>query len=240
MKFSPPLLGGELLRRYKRFLADVRLPDGQEITAHCPNPGAMLGCAGPGWAVGLSHSADPRRKLPYTLEMVNNGETWIGVNTHRANQIVAEALAQNKIPELAGYARIQPEVRYGDKSRVDFLLSERQGDEHSASEAVPAYVEVKSVTLRLNDSCAFPDSVTLRGRRHLEELVAVKAAGARAVMLFVVQRCDGLDFRPAYEYDPEYAKALAAAHVQGVEILVYRASLNREHWELQSPLAWKL
>ncbi len=236
MKFSPPLIGGELIRRYKRFLADVRLPDGQEITAHCPNPGAMTGCAEPGWSVGLSHSADPKRKLPYTLEMVHNGQTWIGVNTHRANQIVAEALAQGQISELADYQRIQAEVRYGEKSRIDFLLSELQGN----TRAQPAYVEVKSVTLRLGNRCAFPDSVTTRGRKHLEELTAMKAAGARAVMLFVVQRGDGEIFCPAAEIDPAYAQALKQASEQGVEVLVYRANLDLEYWQLAESMPWKL
>lgn len=231
MRFDPPLFSGELILRYKRFLADVRLPDGQMITAHCPNPGAMTGCAEPGWQVALSLSPNPKRKLPYTLEMVENGETWIGVNTQRANQLVAEALAQERIPELAAYQQIRAEVSYGEKSRIDFLLSGSQGQ---------AYVEVKSVTLRLGQALAFPDSVTTRGRRHLEELMAIRQSGLRAVMLFVVQRQDGNFFRPAHEIDPDYASALAEAAEQGLEILVYRAELNPQEWTLGQVIEYRL
>lgn len=230
MEFLPPLLPGRLVQRYKRFLADVRLPDGEIITAHCPNPGRMIGCAEPGWEVALSYHPSPRRKLPYTLEMVHNGETWIGVNTHRANEVVAEALAAGQIPELRGYPELRREVRYGERSRVDFWLNGPEG---------ACFVEVKSVTLRAGEGCRFPDAITQRGSRHLEELLAVKQQGARAVMLFVLQRDDGAWFAPAEDIDPVYARSLRSAAVQGVEILAYRARLNPRTWLLSQavPLA---
>ncbi|MEZ0368818.1 MAG: DNA/RNA nuclease SfsA [Candidatus Sericytochromatia bacterium] len=229
MRFEPVLQRATLLRRYKRFLADVRLADGRELTVHCPNPGAMTGCAQAGWEVALSHSPDPRRKLPYTLEMVHDGSVWIGVNTQRANAIVAEALEQGRIAELQGYTSLQREVRYGEKSRIDFLLTGPAG---------LTYLEVKSVTLNLDGVCAFPDAVTTRGRRHLEELVQMKRAGHRAVLLFVVQRGDGQGFRPAHEIDPDYADTLQASRAQGVELLICRARLDPGSWELADSGSW--
>ena len=231
MIFNPPFISAALIKRYKRFLADVRLADGTEITAHCPNPGAMLGSRDPGMRVALSHSDNPKRKLPYTLEMVHNGETWIGVNTMRANQVVFEALSNRQIPALGDYQQIKTEVKYGEKSRIDFLLNGPQGQ---------TYLEVKSVTLRLAGDCAFPDAVTTRGRRHLEELSAMRRAGHRAVMLFLVQRADGSGFRPAPEDDPAYCLALRQAHAEGVEILVYRAKLAPDRWELGEPIDWQV
>lgn len=223
MEFHPELTRGRLLKRYKRFLADVRLDDGREITVHCPNPGAMTGCAEPGWEVALSHSDDVRRKLPYTLEMVHNGSVWIGVNTQRANQIVAEALAAGTFAELGPYRQVRAEVRYGSQSRVDFVLDGPEGD---------VYLEVKSVTLRLGDSLAFPDSVTARGRRHLDELAQIRSTGQRAVLLYVLQRADGDGFRLAEEIDPAYAESARAAAAAGVEQLILRAELNPRHWRL--------
>lgn len=231
MQFDPPLLRGQLQRRYKRFLADVTLEDGREITAHCPNPGAMTGCAEPGWAAALSYHPEPRRKLPYTLEMTHNGQSWIGVNTHRANPIVAEALAAQKIPELQAYPDWQREVRYGEKSRVDFLLSGPVGQ---------CYLEVKSVTLRQGPNLLFPDAVTTRGKKHIEELLKMKAAGHRAVLLFVVQRQDGAHFCPAAEIDPAYAEALRQGVDAGLEVLVYQSQLNPQTWELAQTLPWSL
>lgn len=226
MDFNPPLIQGVLIQRYKRFLADVTLNDGQVITAHCPNPGAMTGCAESGWKVGLSYSADPKRKLPYTLEMVNNGQTWIGVNTHRANQLVAEALQEHKIPELSGYEQIRAEVKYGDKSRIDFLLST------GTDKAKLTYVEVKSVTLKQGETALFPDSVTARGKKHLEELIKIKQSGNRAVMLFVIQREDIKSFQVAAKIDPAYANALQAAKQAEVEVLIYQSQLNLTSWSL--------
>lgn len=224
MDFSPPLQQGLLLQRYKRFLADIELPDGQQITAHCPNPGAMTGCAEPGWRVGLSLSDNLRRKLPYTLEMVHNGQSWIGVNTQRANELVAEALNSGGIAELTGYPRMQREVPYATRSRVDFLLS--------SAERPACYLEVKSVTLLQNGINQFPDAVTERGRKHLQDLQAIRQQGLRAVLLFVVQREDGRGFAAASEIDPAYARALDTARQAGVEVLVYQAQISPSRWQL--------
>ncbi|MBF2055250.1 MAG: DNA/RNA nuclease SfsA [Candidatus Sericytochromatia bacterium] len=224
MEFSPPLQHGILLQRYKRFLANIKLPDGQQITAHCPNPGAMTGCAEPGWRVGLSLSNNPRRKLPYTLEMVHNGQSWIGVNTQRANELVAEALSSGRIAELTGYERIQREVPYAGHSRVDFMLSDAGRPD--------CYLEVKSVTLLKNGLNQFPDTVTERGRKHLQALQEIRAQGLRAMLLFVVQREDGQGFAAANDIDPAYAEALETARQAGVEVLVYQAQLSPSVWQL--------
>lgn len=229
MDFNPPLIEGILIQRYKRFLADVKLGNGQIITAHCPNPGAMTGCAEAGWKVGLSHSADPKRKLAYTLEMTHNGQSWIGVNTQRANQLVAEALQENNIPELRGYQQIQSEVKYGQNSRIDFLLRD--------DETNMTYVEVKSVTLKQGDWALFPDSVTARGKKHAEELIKIKKSGHRALMLFVVQREDVKAFQVADTIDPAYASALKTAKQTGVEVLIYQSKLNLTSWKLDQALA---
>lgn len=218
MMFHPPLQAGYLLRRYRRFLVDIELESGALITAHCPNPGSMKTCLGPHWPVYVSYHTDPRRKLPYTLEMIHNGQCWIGVNTLRTNALVAEALACREIPELAAYSQIQSEVRYGDKSRIDFLLS---------GPGLPdCYVEVKHVSLLLGTEYAFPDAVTVRGRKHLQALLKMRQQGARAVQLFIVQRSDGQGFRAAHEIDPDYAQTLQAAQKDGLEVLVYTAKVS--------------
>ncbi len=218
MRFPEPLLGGRLIRRYKRFLADVRLDDGAVVTAHCPNSGRMTACVGEDWPVRLSHSDNPRRKLPYTLEMVHNGQCWIGVHTGRANAVVREAIEAGSVPELSGYPTIRPEVKYGTGSRIDLLL---------ASEAGQCFVEVKSTTLvDGRGAFLFPDAVTDRGRRHLHELRERAAAGDRAVVFFLVQRSDGDFFRPAAEVDAAFDRALREAVAGGVEALAYRAEVS--------------
>ncbi len=228
--FDPPLQQGVLIKRYKRFLADIEL-NGEMITAHCPNPGAMTGCAEPGWKVAVSLSENPKRKLPYTLEMVHNGKSWIGVNTQRANTIVEHALSDALIPELRGYSW-KREVRYGEKSRIDFLLTPSSD---CVSDAL-CYLEVKSVTLLCNGQNQFPDSVTKRGQQHLLELQQMVKAGHRAILLFVVQRTDGVGFSAASEIDPIYAQMLERARQQGVEIFVRQAQLNPNHWFLEGDL----
>lgn len=223
MHLPEPLQDGVLLRRYKRFLADVRLDDGREVTAHCPNPGRMTSCAIPGGRVRLSHHDDPRRKLAWTWQLAWGGEhgsAHILINTNLANAVVAEALEKDRIPALAGYERLRREVRYGrdNKSRIDFLLEGRPG----APEA-RCYVEVKSVTLLAEPGvAAFPDAVTARGRKHLGELVEVVAEGHRAVQLFLLSRDDAARVRPADEVDPAYAQALRDAAAAGVEVLAVR------------------
>lgn len=229
MIFDPPLIFGTLLRRYNRFLADVELPDGGVVTAHCTNTGSLKMCSEPGWRVGLSESANPGRKLRFTWEIVNNGRDWIGINTHRANRLAEEALTKGWIRELAGYPVIQRERPYGTNSRIDFLLS------HPGRPRL--YVEVKNVTLIGSDGCyCFPDAPTERGRKHLRELCEMVRQGHRAVMLYVIQRPDGSSFRPAFEIDPDYADALHQAVSRGVEVLAYRADVSPERIELHYPV----
>ena len=218
MQFEPPLIRGHLVCRYKRFLADVRLGDGQEITAHCPNPGSMLDVGIPGRPVALSHSDNPARKLAYTWEMIELDGSWVAVHTGRTNALAEEALTAGRIEELAGFARLRREVRQG-ASRLDFELEGADGKR--------TFVEVKNVTLTDGSHRAiFPDSVTARGQKHLRELMALAAAGHRAVMLFVVNRNDCDEFSPADEIDPEYGKLLRQAASQGVEILAYRTRVS--------------
>lgn len=221
MLFPSSLFFGTLVKRYKRFLVDVSLQDGNLITAHCPNPGRMHTCCAPGWKVALTYDDNPKRKLPYTLELVHNGVCWIGVNTQRANGIVHEAIEQSSIEELRGYQEIQTEVPYGENSRIDFLLL--------SDTFVPCYVEVKSVSL-IGDqqNFLFPDAVTSRGLKHLKNLISEKEKGHRAVLLFLIQRSDGSFFSPAAHIDPKYAVALRQAHELGVEILPYMADISEK------------
>lgn len=230
MKFLP-LLSGTLIKRYKRFLADIRLADGSVVTAHCPNSGSMKTCQTPGWAVMCSNSGNPKRAYPLTWEMVHNGQCWIGINTHLANHIVAEAIREGRIPELNGYTTIRPEVKYGLNSRIDLLLE---------NDAQKCYVEVKNVTLVEDGYYQFPDAVTTRGQKHLRELVAMIGQGHRAVMLFVIQRNDGHRFKPAAHIDPEYARQLTIAHDAGVEILPYVASVSPESIAITHQIPYQL
>jgi len=221
MQFPTPLVRATLVSRYKRFFADVVLEDGAEITAHCPNPGAMLGLSTPGLACWISRSDDPKRKLAYTLELVEADGGLVGVNTLHPNRLVAEALAVDAIPELSGYATHRREVRYGAASRVDFLL------EHP--ERPPAWVEVKGVTLaRQPGRAEWPDCVSARGARHVAELEAMAAGGDRAVVLFVVQRDDCTAFDVAHDLDPAFSRAWRQAADAGVEALVYACEMSPE------------
>jgi len=231
MEFPDPLVRGTLVRRYKRFLADVVLEDGTELTAHCPNPGAMLGLNMPGLPVWLSKSPDPKRKLPYTLELVEVDGGIVGVNTMHPNRLVAEALAADALPELAGYATHRREVKYGANSRVDFLL------EHPARPR--AWLEVKNVHLRREGTLAeFPDCVAARSLRHLKELTAMVAQGERSVMLFVVQRSDCDVFAACHDLDPAYARGLTEAAARGVEVLAYRCQLTPRSVRIADRVPW--
>ncbi len=217
MNFFEPLIQGTLIKRYKRFLADVELDNGTLLTAHCPNTGRMTTCAEPGWRVALSDSHNPKRKYRYTWELVHNGTCWICVNTGRANEMAFEAVTNGMIPELADFAEVLREQTFGN-SRFDLLLRTNEN---------LCYVEVKSVTLLAEDGCyAFPDAVTERGRKHLNELVEVVKAGHRAAMLYVIPRSDGTTFRAAREIDPLYAIALEKAIKAGVEIHVWSAEVS--------------
>lgn len=218
----PPLTEGRLIKRYKRFLADIELTNGQVITAHCPNPGSMMGLKDPGNRVWVSTSANPKRKLAHTLEVMEADGVLLGINTNRPNKLVAEAIDNGIIVELAGYDSVQSEVKYGDNSRIDLLLRRASGD--------LCYVEVKNVHLRRTAGLAeFPDSVTTRGTKHLRELTKMVAAGHRAVLVFAVQRGDCTRFSLAGDIDPAYAAAYRQARDGGVAFLCYRCdvSLNR-------------
>jgi sugar fermentation stimulation protein A len=218
MKFDQPLIKGFLIKRYKRFLADIELPSGEIVTAHCPNSGSMKTCDQPGWEVRLSPSDNPKRKLKYTWEMVHNGKCWIGINTIFANKIAAEGIRSGMIRELQGYERLQTERKYGQNSRVDLLLS---------NGGKKCFVEVKNVTLVEEDGFyRFPDAVTKRGLKHLQELTEMVRQGHRAVMLFLIQRSDGTLFKPADHIDPQYGRELRNAFKVGVEILPYRAEVS--------------
>lgn len=221
MEFARPLIRGRLQRRYKRFLADVMLDDGRLVTAHCGNPGAMLGLAEPGTIVWLEPNDDPRRKLRHAWRLVDLGNGhFAGIDTAVPNRVVAEALAAGRVPALAGYDSFRPEVRYGVNSRIDFLVG---------GPALPdAYVEVKNVHLRRDgDWAEFPDCVTLRGAKHLREMAAMVAAGHRAIMLYVVQRTDCGRFRLAADLDPGYARAFASARAAGVEAVAHATHITR-------------
>ncbi len=213
MRFETPLLRGRLVRRWNRFLSEVALSDGTTVRAHCPNPGAMLGLTAPGTAVWVEPNDDPRRKLAYGWRLVElPGGHWAGIDTAVPNRVAGEALRAGAIPELAAYPSVRPEVKYGRQSRVDFLLS---------GPGLPdAYVEVKNVHLRrTGDWAEFPDCVTARGARHLDELGDMVAQGHRAVMLYLVQRTDCARFRLARDLDPAYGAAFDRARARGVEAI---------------------
>ena len=220
MRFQTPLVPARLIRRYKRFLADCRLEDGREVTAHCANPGSMMGLAEPGMKIWLEPNDDPRKKLKYGWRLVDheNGH-FTGVDTSVPNRALRAALEAGEIPELAAYGTVRAEVKYGENSRIDFLLSEA---------GLPdAYVEVKSVTLSRQPGLAeFPDSVTARGTKHLGELAAMAEAGHRAIMLYLVQRTDCARFALAADIDPAYAAQFDAAAAKGVERLVYATQIT--------------
>ncbi len=228
MRFPDPLLPGTLVRRYKRFLCDVTMATGTAVTAHCANPGSMLGLAEPGVAVWLSPARNPERKLRYSWELVRIGEGLVGVNTAHPNRIVEDAVNAQAIPELTGYATARREVKYGRNSRIDLLLQ---------SDGRPdCYVEIKSVTLRRHGPAEFPDAVTARGTKHLGELSEMVRGGARAVMFYLVQRGDCRAFTIAADIDPIYAAALAAARAGGVEVICYACRLTTEAIEIAGKL----
>ena len=228
MRFDPPLLPGILVKRYKRFLADVDLGETVE-TVHCPNPGAMLGLDSPGSRVFVSCSDNPKRKLQKTLEIVESDNTLVGINTGHPNRLAEEAIGADLIPELAGYKILRREVRYGENSRIDLLLSDGQQPN--------CYVEIKNVHLsRQQGLMEFPDSRTKRGEKHLRELSAQVAAGMRAVMLYVIQRDDGERFRLARDIDPAYAAAFDEARAAGVQMLAWACQVGEQEINICRPL----
>lgn len=220
MRFQTPLVRGTLLKRYKRFLADVRLEDGNEVVAHCPNPGSMTGLKNEGLQVFLEPNDDPKKKLKYgwRVACLEDG-TWVGIDTAIPNKVVKEALMSRQIPELSGYTTIKPEQKYGTNSRIDFLCS--------APDLPQAYVEVKNVHLRREEDWAeFPDSVTTRGTKHLGELASVARQGHRAVMLYLVQHMGCGRFKLAEDIDLAYAQAFREARAAGVEMLCYSCKVS--------------
>ncbi len=214
----PDLTDGRLLRRYKRFLADVELPDGQVITAHCPNTGSMRSCVAPGAPVQLSYHDNPRRKLKWTLERIDMGNGWIGVNTGLVNSIIAEALERGQIAQLPAGDSVRREVRVErtglEVSRLDFLMTGESGDK--------VYIEVKNVTLFEDGFLQFPDAVSVRAIKHLHLLQRLAGEGHRAVLLFAINRPEGSCFRPAVQIDPDYAETLKNAVENGVQLLPIR------------------
>ncbi|MEQ8406446.1 MAG: DNA/RNA nuclease SfsA [Oceanicaulis sp.] len=229
MKFASPLQPGRLVKRYKRFLADVALEDGGLITAHCPNPGSMMGLKAPGSRCWVSESTDPRRKLKHTLEVLEADGTLVAMNTMSPNKIAEAAVRAGEIEALSGYAALRREVKYGENSRIDLLLTDPKRPD--------CYVEVKNCHLMRTPGLAeFPDSVTKRGAKHLYELTQRVRAGDRAVQLFIVQRGDCSKLAPAEDLDPAYAEALRAAAVNGVEIFAYGCEVTLEGVTLAAPM----
>ncbi|MGE4279325.1 MAG: DNA/RNA nuclease SfsA [Magnetospirillum sp.] len=228
MRFPAPLIHGTLIKRYKRFMADVTLDDGQVVTAHLANSGAMLGTAVPGMEVWLSPAANPERKLKYSWELVRADGALVGVNTAYPNAIAAEAIGDGAIAELTGYRTIRREVKYGANSRIDLLLE--------APDRPPCYVEVKNVHLKRGPMAEFPDAVTARGAKHLVELRAMVEQGARAVMLYLVQRGDCVGFTVAEDIDPTYAAGLRTAIADGVEAICYTCHMSLEGIRIGEPL----
>jgi sugar fermentation stimulation protein A len=227
MLFDSPLIRGTLIKRYKRFLADVKLDNGDEITAHSPNTGSMLGCAEPGSLVWLRDTANPKRKYPYAWELTTSAEnSLVGINTGIVNQLVSEAIENGVITELQGYEQIRREVKYGqENSRIDLLLQ--------SAEKADCYVEIKNVTAVDKEGYAiFPDAVSQRATRHLRELMHVVEQGQRGVIFFCIQREDIEQFRPADNIDTEYGQMLRKAIASGVEAFAYRAEISPQQISL--------
>jgi sugar fermentation stimulation protein A len=215
-RFPTPLHKGVLRSRYKRFFADVELENGEQVTAHCPNTGPMSGVCQVGAPVYLSYHTDPKRKLAYTWEMIQVDGVWVGINTSLPNRLVEWGLEQGWFPQLAEFSGWQREVAYG-RSKIDFLLTGESGS---------AYLEIKNTTWALGSRALFPDTVTTRGQKHLEELMAVRQQGHRALLLYLINRADCSEFAPGEERDPRYAQLFRQAMQAGVEILPYRVEVS--------------
>ena len=231
MRFTSPLIRGTLIQRYKRFLADVRLETDEIVTAHCTNTGSMMGCKEPGSKVYISRSDNLNRKLLYTWELIKTDGRWVGINTLHPNKLVPEAVESGVIVELSGYQSIRREVKVSAHTRLDLCLEGTKGN---------CFVEVKNVTLAANGTAAFPDAVSERGTRHLQELMRLKRQGHRAAIVFVIQRGDCDSFRPADEIDQEYGRWLRRAINAGVEALPYRAKVTPKEILLTEKIPVKL
>ncbi len=236
MIFDVPLTRAVLIRRYKRFLADVELPGGEMVTAHCANSGSMMGLSAPGATVWLSPNQNPKARLDWRWELVEADGSLVGINTSRPNRIVEAAITAGEIPELTGYGGLRREVKYGENSRIDLLLEEPLSPDAPRL----CYVEVKNVTLRRGQDAEFPDAVTARGSKHLKELANMVREGHRAVMFYLVQRGDCGAFTVARDIDPDYGKALDAAMTAGVEVLCYACAVTTREIRITAPLPIEL
>jgi sugar fermentation stimulation protein A len=226
--YWPPLLRGTLVRRYKRFIADVKLRNGRVVAVHCPNSGSMEACSEPGRPVYLTrHHNDPRRRLKYTWEIITMPTSLVGVNTLVPNRLVRASILAGKVAELTGFDEVRSEVKYGRNSRIDLLLQK---------EGKRCYVEVKNCTLVMDGKACFPDAVTARGLKHLVELQHQVQKGDRGVMFFLIQRMDAESFKPADHIDPDYGRELRKAQDNGVEILAYDVNLDTKGIELNRAL----
>ncbi len=230
MKFNGPLVKGTYIKRYMRFLVDVKLENGEIVTAHCTNSGSMKSCLEPGADVYLSPVNDPKRKTKFTWEMIKINNDWVGINTSNPNTLALDWIKQGTIPGLEGYTHVEREVKFGD-SRFDIF---------ARNEKEECFVEVKNVTLREGTMALFPDAVTTRGQKHLETLINVKKSGKRAVMLYVVQRTDVESFAPAKEIDPDYANKLKKAYREGVEIIPVQVKINPQEINFLRVLEYSL
>lgn len=232
MRFENPLIEGTLLRRHKRFLADVKLSSGEEVTVHCAHPGSMLGCSEPGSKVLISMTDDPRRRFKHQLEIIYAGRTPVGIHTGRPAGVVAEAIIAGRLSEMAGYAQMRRDARYGRDSRIDLLLE--------GNGLRPCYITVKNVTLADDGVAYYPDAITEGAAKQMADLTDVVREGNRAVVFFVAQRADVEKFRPADHLDPEFAQTFRDAVARGVETFCYRAKVTRRGIELDSQLEMEL
>ncbi|MDA3867933.1 MAG: DNA/RNA nuclease SfsA [Salinivirgaceae bacterium] len=230
MQFNDTLIHGLLIKRYKRFLADVKLDSGEVVTAHCTNSGSMKTCLEEGAEVYLSPVNDPKRKTKFTWEMIKINSKWVGINTNHPNRLVYEAVANQEIAQLSGYTEVKREVKFGD-SRFDVKAS---------NESETCFIEVKNVTMKVDNVARFPDAQTERGRKHLETLIKVKQEGMRAVMFYVVQRSDVEHFGIAANIDPAYATALQKAMKAGVEVIAMQAGVTPDGIKLTKELPLNL
>ena len=228
----PELIPGILLKRYKRFLADVKLETGEIVTAHCPNTGSMKGCCEPGRTVYLSIHDNPRRKYKYTWELIAMPTSMVGVNTLVPNRLIYKSIVQKLIPELSDYKNIQREVKIGEHSRIDLMLTDG-GDER-------CYIEIKNCTLVNEGIARFPDAVTSRGLKHITELENLAEAGHRCLMFYFIQRMDARVFRPADHIDPDYARRLRQAVAKGIEIMAYDVHISLQGIKLNNNIPCEL
>ena len=235
MQLPKTLYCGTLIKRYKRFLADICLERGENITAHCPNPGRMTGLSNPGSRVWVSCSPNPNRKLPFTLELIEADGGLVGVNTHHPNKIVREAIEAHKIAQLKGYDSLRTEVKYAERSRVDILLEDEKIGR--------CWVEVKNVHLRRdswerNGTAEFPDSVTVRGSKHIEDLVDQIKIGDKSVLIFLIQRMDCKDFKIARDIDPVYYETLLRGMENGLEVLCFDTNITLSSISLRDSITF--